>query len=173
MRVNIEFEGSSTEFEQFCETPQRMAHQMMQVYYQGLLAHPQTIGLPAVQPPLLSVQPPLLSGQTVSAFPAFVSEPDRPFVNDLPSAPLISGLLPPTAVPTSQLPRSGGRFPKLTAPLQCFLVSALISMGIVVWARSQSPLIPRQSPVSGPPKVSLPTKLPPLPLIPRPGETRP
>ena len=166
MRVNIEFEGSSTEFEQFCETPQRMAHQMMQVYYQGLLAHPHTIGLPAVQSPLQS-------GQAVSALPAFVSEPDRPFVNDLPSAPISAGLLPPIAVPTSQLPRSVGRFPKLTAPLQCFLVSALISMGIVVWARSQSPLIPRQSPVSGPPKVNLPTKLPPLPLIPRPGEKRP
>ena len=166
MRVNIEFEGSSTEFEQFCETPQRMAHQMMQVYYQGLLTYPQTVGLPAVQPPLQS-------GQAVSALPAFVSEPDRPFVNDLPSAPISAGLLPPTAVPTSQLPRSGGWFPKLTAPLQCFLVSALISMGIVVWARSQSPSIPRQNPVSGPPKVNnLPTKLPPLPLIPRPGEKR-
>jgi len=162
MRVNIEFEGSSTEFEQFCETPQRMAHQMMQVYYQGLLTYPHTIGLPAVQSPLQS-------GQAVSALPAFVSEPDRPFVNDLPSAPISAGLLPPIAVPTSQLPRSGGRFPKLTAPLQCFLVSALISMGI----GSQSPLIPRQSPVSGPPKVNLPTKLPPLPLIPRRGEKRP
>ena len=171
MRVNIEFEGSSTEFEQFCETPQRMAHQMMQVYYQGLLAHPQTVGLPAVQPPLLSGQ--VLSGQAVSALPAFVSEPDRPFVNDLHSAPISTGLLSPTAVPTSPLPRSVGRFPKVTAPLQCFLVSALISIGIVVWARSQSPLIPRQSPVSGPPKVNLPTKLPPLPLIPRRGEKRP
>ena len=166
MRVNIEFEGSSTEFEQFCETPQRMAHQMMQVYYQGLLAHPQTVGLPAIQPPLLSEQ-------GLSALPAFVSEPDRPFVNDRPSAPLIAGLLPPVVVPISQSPRSVGRFPKLTAPLQCFLVSALISMGIVVWARSQSPLILHQSPVSGPPKVNLPTKLPPLPLIPRPGEKRP
>ncbi len=167
MRVNIEFEGSSTEFEQFCETPQRMAHQMMQVYYQGLLAHPQTVGLPAVQPPLLS-------GQAVSAFPAFVSEPDRPFVSDLPSAPTSTGLSPPTAVPTRPLPRPGRRFPKVTAPLQCFLVSALISIGIVVWAKNQSPSIPRQSPVSGPPKANnLPTKLPPLPLIPRRGEKRP
>lgn len=166
MRVNIEFEGSSTEFEQFCETPQRMAHQMMQVYYQGLLAHPQSVGLPPVQPPFLS-------GQAGSVLPAFVSEPERPSVNDLHSAPLISGLLPPIAVPESQSPRSGGRFPKLTVPLQCFLVSALISIGIVVWARSQSPLIPRQAPVLRPPKVNLPTKLPPLPLIPRPGEKRP
>lgn len=166
MRVNIEFEGSSTEFEQFCETPQRMAHQMMQVYYQGLLAHPQTVGLPVIQPPLLN-------GQQVSALPAFVSDPDRPFVNDLPSAPISTGLLPPVVVPTRQLPRSGKRFPKVTAPLQCFLVSALISIGMVVWARSQSPLIPYQSPVSGPPKVNLPTKLPPLPLIPRPREKRP
>ena len=102
MRVNIEFEGSSTEFEQFCETPQRMAHQMMQVYYQGLLAHPQTVGLPAIQPPLLSEQ-------GLSALPAFVSEPDRPFVNDRPSAPLIAGLLPPVVVPISQTPRSVGR----------------------------------------------------------------
>jgi hypothetical protein len=166
MRVNIEFEGTSTEFEQFCETPQRMAHQMMQVYYQGLLANPQSVGLPPVQPPLLS-------GQVVSALPAVVSEPDLPSMNERYPAPLLSGLLPPIAVPKSQSQEEGWRLPKLTTPLQCFLVSALISIGIVVWARSQSPLTPPQAPVLKPSKANLPTKLPPLPLIPRPGEKRP
>lgn len=167
MRVNIEFEGTATEFEQFCETPQRMAHQMMQVYYQGLLTHPQSVGLPPVQPPLLS-------GQVVSALPAVVSGPDLPSMNERHLAPLMSGpLLPPIAVSKSQSQEEGRRLPKLTTPLQCFLISALISIGIVVWARSQSPLISPQAPVLKPPKANHPTKLPPLPLIPRPGEKRP
>jgi hypothetical protein len=169
MRVNIEFEGSSTEFEQFCETPQRMTHQIIQMYYKGLVAHSQPLGLPQAQPPLLS-------GHSASLLPEYVGPIAAPTGNDQQLDPLISGLLPPIAVsPEKQLRRDGWRLPKLTPPLQCFLGSALLSMGIVVWARIQPPLMLQQgtAPVLGKPKVNVPTKLPPLPLIPRPGEKRP
>lgn len=169
MRVNIEFEGSSIEFEQFCETPQRMAHQMMQVYYQGLLSQSQPLGLPQAQPPLLS-------GQSTSVLPEYVGQTAVPIANAPQSDPLmLSSLMPITVPPNSRSWRDRWRLPKLTPPLQCFLGSALLSLGIVAWARSQPPIILRQgtAPVLEKPKVNVPTKLPPLPLIPRPGEKRP
>ncbi len=169
MRVNIEFEGSSTEFEQFCETPQRMAHQMMQVYYQGLLSQAQPLGLPQAQPPLVS-------GQSTSVLPEYIGPTAVPIANSPQSVPLILPGLTPIDVPSkNQSCRDRWRLPKLTPPLQCFLGSALLSMGIVAWARSQPPFIFHQgtAPVLDKPKVNTPTKLPPLPLIPRPGEKRP
>ena len=169
MRVNIEFEGSSIEFEQFCETPQRMAHQMMQVYYQGLLSQSQPLGLQQAQPHLLS-------GQSTSVLPEYVGPTAVPIAPPSQSVPFILEGATPIAVPPKRRSwRDRLRLPKLTPPLQCFLGSALLSMGLVAWARSQPPLMlhQRAAPVLAPPKVNAPTKLPPLPLIPRPGEKRP
>jgi hypothetical protein len=174
MRVKIEFDGSQIEFEQFCQTPQRMAQAQLMQHYQGLLQQPYPIEVEAS--PVTPALPGQAAGQ--NAYQA------RPFL--LPAA--AGGWEPGTGLKPA-LPY-GQHFGwqhwrsrlQLTGPVKFFLLSLCISIGVVAAVKLRPPTTQATTQPQGqftlqpiqPAKKATPAPkkgaMPLLPLVPRPGQ---
>jgi hypothetical protein len=180
MRVKIEFDGSQVEFEQFCQTPQRMAQAQMLQHYQELLQQPYPIEIEAS--PVL----PTLPGQAVGAAHYRETPLALPAGAGVGS---IAGWGQAATMRSAWLPSSPSlgwqhwlAKIELTGPVKFFLLSLFVSIG-VVGAIKWRPPIPQAAthpsgqftvqPIKAIPKNQPPSKksvTPQLPLIPRPGQ---
>jgi hypothetical protein len=175
MRVEIKFDGSQREFEDFCQTPQRMVQAHMLQQYQGWLQHPYPIEVEA------SPVAPALPGQAPG--PAYYQT--TPLA--LPAAGIATndwgqnGYLRPAA-PYGQGWRRWLPKVNLSGPVKFFLLSVCASIGVVATVKLRPPMTQATTqpqgqftlqPIKPVPKAApLNQKgaIPALPLVPRPGQ---